>query len=177
MTTPAPPEETVTALARRYRCELDMGTGGTAEFALIPGITNFTPKVDPTYQELKPYETDGWTENVATMLKWSLEATLLHRAHPETGAFNPVQEALRKAAVRFGSGSYVRVRYYDRNGADDAYEGLALVKWEPDGGDADAVDTVKVTFTGSGPLTEIANPAAGGAGVQTLSKTTTGGKA
>ncbi|WP_053913660.1 phage tail tube protein [Streptomyces sp. TP-A0875] len=179
MSTPTPPEETATALARRYRLELDMGTDGTAAFELVPGVTTFVPKVEPTYQELKPYETDGWVENVSTMLKWTLEATILHRAHPETGVFSPVQVKLRKASAKFGSGSYVRVRYYDRNGADDAHEGLALVKWEPDGGDADAVDTVKITFTGSGPLTEIPNPAAdagaGGAGVQSLAKTTTGG--
>ncbi|MFD9146204.1 phage tail tube protein [Streptomyces diastaticus] len=179
MSTPTPPEETATALARRYRLELDMGTDGAEEFELVPGVTNFVPKVEATYQELKPYETDGWTENVSTMLKWTIEATILHRAHPDTGAFNAVQVKLRKASVKFGAGSYVRVRYYDRNGADDAYQGTALVKWEPDGGDADAVDTVKITFTGSGPLAEIANPATdtgggGDAGAQALAKTTKG---
>ncbi|MFJ2017247.1 phage tail tube protein [Streptomyces nodosus] len=176
MTTPAPPEETVTALARRYRFELDMGTSGSPDWSMVPGVTAFTPKVEQTIQEVKPYETDGWTENVSTMLKWTVELSLVHRAHPETGAFNTAQEALRRASVKFGAGSYVRVRYFDRNGADDAYQGEALVKWEPDGGDADALDTVKVTLTGSGPLAEIENPAAnGGAGVQSL-KTTGGDK-
>ncbi|WP_275463375.1 phage tail tube protein [Streptomyces noursei] len=161
MSTPTPPAETITALARRYRLELDMGKDGTPTWALIPGITEFTPKVEPTQQDVTTYDADGWSEQAVTMLAWSVETTLAHRAHPVTGAFNAAQEALRKASMSFGTASYVRVRYYDRNGAADAYEGAALVTWEPDGGGPDEVDTIKVTLTGSGPLTEITNPAAG----------------
>ncbi|MFJ7902373.1 phage tail tube protein [Streptomyces sp. NPDC096198] len=161
MSTPTPPAETITALARRYRLELDMSSTGTPEWTLVPGITEFTPKVDPTQQDVSTYDTDGWVEQAVTMLAWSIETSLAHRAHPTTGAFNAAQEALRRAAMSFGAKSYVRIRYYDRNGAADAQQGTALVTWEPDGGGPDEVDTIKVTFTGSGPLTEIANPAAG----------------
>ncbi|WP_424861398.1 phage tail tube protein [Streptomyces sp. MMS24-I29] len=165
MSTPTPPVETVTALARRYRLDLDMSTTpGTPVWALVPGVTEFTPKIEPTQQDVTTYDAEGWSEQAVTMLAWSIETTLAHRAHPTTGVFNAAQEALRKAARSFGAASYVRVRYYDRNGADDAQEGTALVKWEPDGGGPDAVDTVKVTLTGSGPLVEIANPVADGGG-------------
>ncbi|MEF3114486.1 phage tail tube protein [Streptomyces chrestomyceticus] len=161
MSTPTPPAETITALARRYRLELDMGKDGAPNWTLVPGITEFTPKVEATQQEVTTYDSDGWTEQAVTMLAWSIEATMAHRAHPVTGAFNAAQEALRKASMSFGAQSYVRVRYYDRNGQPDAYQGTALVTWEPDGGKADDVDTVKVELTGSGPLVEIANPVAG----------------
>ncbi|MFD4918882.1 phage tail tube protein [Streptomyces virginiae] len=160
---PTPPAETVTALARRYRLELDMGTTpGTPIWTLVPGVTEFTPKVEPTQQEVTTYDAEGWSEQAVTMLAWSIETTIAHRAHPVTGKFNAAQEALRKASRSFGAKSYVTVRYYDRNGADDAQQGLALVKWEPDGGGPDEVDTIKVTLTGSGPLAEITNPAASG---------------
>ncbi|MFE1770267.1 phage tail tube protein [Streptomyces sp. NPDC059008] len=161
MATPTPPAETITALARRYRLELDMGTDGTPAWTLVPGITEFTPKVEPTQQDVTTYDADGWSEQAVTMLAWSIETTLAHRAHPTTGAFNAAQETLRRASMSFGAGSYVRVRYYDRNGAPDAQEGTALVTWEPEGGGPDEVDTIKVTLTGSGPLIEIANPVAG----------------
>ncbi|MCM2420306.1 phage tail tube protein [Streptomyces sp. RKAG293] len=163
MGTPTPPVETVTALARRYRLELDTGTTpGTPAWSLVPGVTEFTPKTDPTQQDVTTYDAEGWSESAVTMLAWSIETTLAHRAHPTTGAFNAAQEKLRKAARSFGAASFVHVRYYDRNGAADAYEGNALVTWEPDGGGPDAVDTIKVTLTGSGPLLEITNPAAAG---------------
>ncbi|MFE6689641.1 phage tail tube protein [Streptomyces sp. NPDC057743] len=160
MSTPTPPAETVTALARRYRLELDMGKDGTPAWTLVPGITEFTPKIEPTQQDVTTYDAEGWSEQAVTMLAWSVEVTLAHRAHPTTGVFNAAQEALRRASMSFGAASYVRVRYYDRNGAPDAQEGTALVTWEPEGGGPDEVDTIKVTLTGSGPLTEIPNPVA-----------------
>ncbi|MFD7106090.1 phage tail tube protein [Streptomyces celluloflavus] len=162
MSTPSPPAETITALARRYRLELDMGKEGTPSWILVPGITEFTPKVEPTQQDVTTYDAEGWSEQAVTMLAWSVEVTLAHRAHPTTGVFNAAQEALRKASMRFGADSYVTVRYFDRNGADDAYQGRALVTWEPAGGGPDEVDTIKVTLTGSGPLTEITNPVSDG---------------
>lgn len=177
MSTPTPPAETVTALARRYRLELDMGTAPeTPVWTLVPGVTEFTPKIDPTQQEVTTYDAEGWSEQAVTMLAWSIEATIAHRAHPTTGVFNAAQESLRKAARSFGAASYVRVRYYDRTGAADAQEGTALVTWEPDGGGPDAVDTIKVTLTGSGPLTEITNPVAG-AGLLSVETKTLGGDA
>ncbi|MEU3710487.1 phage tail tube protein [Streptomyces catenulae] len=160
MHNPTPPAETVTALARRYRLELDMGTEYAPCWTLVPGITEFTTKIEPTQQDVSTYDTEGWVEQAVTMLAWSIEVTIAHRAHPDTGEFNAAQEALRRASMRFGSESYVRVRYYDRNGANDAYEGTALVTWEPDGGGPDEIDSVKITLTGSGRLSGICNPAA-----------------
>jgi hypothetical protein len=164
MTTPPPIAETVTALARRYRLELDMGTIDLPEWTLVPGITEFTPATEPTHQEVTTYDEEGWGEHAVTKLDWTVELTLAHRAHPETGAFNAAQEALRKASRSFGAASYVHIRYFDRFGADDAYEGRALVTWEPDGGSPEDVDTISVTLTGSGMLAEIENPAGTGAG-------------
>ncbi|KOX16573.1 MULTISPECIES: phage tail tube protein [unclassified Streptomyces] len=158
MSTP-PPIDDVTLLARRYRLELDMGTN-TPTWTLIPGVSEFAPKIEPTVQELNLYDGEGYPEQVVTMLKWSVETTLAHRANPVTRKFSSSQEALRAASMSFGPGSYVKVRWFDRTGLPDAYEGRAVVQWEPDGGDAAEVDTVKVTLTGSGPLTAITNPVA-----------------
>ncbi|MEV0444505.1 hypothetical protein AB0I84_29190 [Streptomyces spectabilis] len=63
------------------------------------------------------------------------KTALAHRCHPETRVSNAAQERLRLASDSFGAASRVHVRYFDREGRDEAHEGFALVTWEPDGGD------------------------------------------
>lgn len=156
---PTQPAETDTALARRYRLEIDMDTTGTTPtWAIMPGINDFNPKVDQTQQASTTYEDEGWADQTATEYAWSIEMTMLHRCHPTTKAFNAGQEKLRLAAAEFGTGSKVHVRWYDREGRDEAYEGYALVQWEQDGTATDDLDSVKVTLTGKGKRTAITNP-------------------
>ncbi|MFB7900206.1 phage tail tube protein [Streptomyces xiamenensis] len=179
MTTPTPTAETVTALARRYRLECNMGSSDAPDWQLVPGVLEFTPSEEPNQEETTPYEADGWGEHAVTQLDWQIEVKLAHRHHPETGEFNPVQVHLRRTARRFGAASYVHIRYFDRSGQPDAYEGRALVTWAPEGGDAKALDQVAVTLKGSGPLLEIENPAEGAAGLMAArlrKKTATAGK-
>lgn len=133
MTTPTPTAETVTALARRYRLELNMGTADAPDWQLVPGVMEFTPATEPNVEEVTTYDSEGWGEHAVTQLDWQVEVQLAHRHHPETGAFNPVQVELRQIARRFGAGSYAHIRYYDRSGQPDAYEGRALVTWAPEG--------------------------------------------
>lgn len=160
MTTPAPPAETITALARRYRLEIDTSATSTPSWALVPGVREFAPKYEPIIQDDRDYDDEGAPRNVKTGYNWSVELKLSHRAHPETGAWNAAQEKLRAASEAFDDDSYVHIRWYDRDGKPDAYEGLALVTWTPDGGDGTATDVVSVVLTGSGPRTPIDNPAA-----------------
>ncbi|MGW0134825.1 phage tail tube protein [Streptomyces sp. NPDC003299] len=160
MSTPTPPAETETALAARYRVDVDLSTTGAASWSWLPGIQEFTPKVDPTQQDSTTYDDDGWADQTVTQLAWSVELTMLHRCHPTTKAFNAAQEKLRLASEQFGDGSKVHVRWYDKEGRDEAYEGWALVSWERDGSATDDLDSVKVTLTGKGKRTAIANPLA-----------------
>jgi hypothetical protein len=155
--TPVQPPETDTALARRYRLELDTG-GVSPTWAIVPGVTDFSPKIDQTKQKSTTYEDDGWGDSTVTELAWSVEVTLAHRCHPTTKAFNPAQEKLRLAAEEFGTGATVHVRWYDRDGRDEAYEGYALVEWEQDGTATDDLDSVKVKLIGKGKRMPIDNP-------------------
>jgi hypothetical protein len=159
MSTPTEPIETETALAARYRMDVDTGTGSTT-WSWLPGINDFSPKVDQTQQKSTTYDDDGWTDQTVTELAWSVEVTLVHRCHPTTKAFNAAQEKLRLAAEAFGAAARVHVRWYDKEGRDEAYEGYALVQWERDGTATDDLDTVKVTLTGKGKRVAIENPLA-----------------
>jgi len=159
MTTPIPPAETETALARRYRVDIDTGTS-TTTWAWLPGINDFNPKVDQTTQPDTTYDDDGWANPAVTELAWSIELTMLRRCHPTTKAFNPAQEKLRLASDQFGDGSRVHIRWYDREGRAEAFEGHVIVKWERDGTATDDLESIKVTLTGKGKRTAIDNPLA-----------------
>jgi hypothetical protein len=147
----------VTALARRWRTEVDLAGDGTG-WTLCPGVTDFQPKwADAQVQDSTDYESDGWSSSTKTLQGWSVAITLNRKVSADSTAYNEVHEALRAASRAFGSDSYVAVRFADRTGAPEAYSGSALVQWEPSGGDAKALDAVKITLTGDGALAEIDN--------------------
>lgn len=159
MTTPTPTENTTTtALARRWRLEVNMGTHETPEWALCPGITEFEWTAEPNLEDATEYETDGWTQNTKTSQSWEVVATFNRKTNPEQTAYSPVHEAIRTAFFAYGAESNIHLRFLDRNGLPEAYEGFAVPEWEPQGGEYTDLDQVEVTFHGNGPLTEIDNP-------------------
>lgn len=143
---------------RRYRLDLNMGTDLSADWQQVIGLTEFKPDIPPEIVTLEPYESDGWPEQVVTGRRWSLEFKLARRVDSVTDAFNPTHEELRTASAEAGVGTFVNVRWYDREGRPEAYAGYGVVAWAPEGGDGKAVDLVAVTITGSGPLESISNP-------------------
>lgn len=155
MSTPTP----VTALARRWRLDVDMSAAkdGT-DYQLCPAITEFQWTAEPNHEESTTYDSDGWDENTKTAQGWEVTATFNRKASADSTTYHPVHEALRAAFFAYGEDSEARVRFYDRNGLPEAYEGYALVTWEPSGGEAKALDQVEVTLTGTGPLEQITNP-------------------
>ncbi|MGW5409030.1 phage tail tube protein [Streptomyces spiralis] len=157
MTTPTE----VTALARRWRLELDMSAAKDgSDWQLVPGVTNFEPSADPNIEDSSDYDNGGWAGNTKTGQAWELGVTVNRRINDQVKVYHPTHEALRTASFSFGSASQVHIRYYDRDGLPEAYEGTALVTWKPSGGEYTALDQVELTLTGDGPLELIDNPAA-----------------
>lgn len=155
MTTP-----TETALARRWRLEINMGTAEAPAWQLCPGVTEFQWTAEPNIEDSTSYDTDGWTENTKTAQAWEVSATFNRKHTPDDTAYSPVHEKIRTAFFAYGDASKVHLRFMDRNGLPEAYEGKALVNWAPSGGEYTALDQVEATFTGTGPLTPITNPIA-----------------
>lgn len=150
---------TETALARRWRLDLDMSAlKDGSSYQLCPAVTEFQPSYEPNLEDSTTYDTDGWTDQDKTAQSWEISLTFNRKASPDSTAYSPVHEALRLASFAYGEDARVRVRYYDRNGLPEAYEGYALVTWAPSGGEATALDQVEVTLTGKGTLTPITNP-------------------
>ncbi|MYY08828.1 hypothetical protein GT204_07900 [Streptomyces sp. SID4919] len=158
MSTPTPVTP-VTALARRWRLDVNMGSELTPDWKVCPAITEFQPTFPPNIESSTSYDSDGWAENTKTGQEWQVEATFNRKVSADSTAYNAVHERLRAAMLAYGANSEVGVRFYDRTGLPEAYQGTALVTWEPQGGESTALDQVQVTLTGTGPLVQITNPA------------------
>lgn len=158
MTTPTPPATPETSLARRWRLEINVGTADTPDWQLYPGITDLTFTAPPTLQASGEYENGGWGSNTKTAQTWQLVATANRKKNAEATAYSPVHEHVRAAAFAYGAASRVHLRWYDREGLPEAYEGHAVVTWAPAGGDYTALGSVVATFDGDGPLELIDNP-------------------
>lgn len=157
MTTP-PPVADVTALARRYRLEVNIGTAATPDWELFPAITEFSWSAEPNIEDSSTYDDGGWAGNEKTGQAWEVTCTINRRKDKDSTVFHPVHEFVRAAAFGWGADSKVELRWMDRDGGPEAYEGTALVTWAPSGGERTALDQVEVTFTGDGPLEQITNP-------------------
>jgi hypothetical protein len=72
--------------------------------------------------------------------------------------FDPGQELVRQARFAFGDQARVYVRWYDRNGAPEAYSGRGIVDWQQSKTGIADLEEVTMTFTGDGVLASIANP-------------------
>ncbi|MCZ7376549.1 phage tail tube protein [Micromonospora sp. WMMC250] len=145
-----------TALARRFRLQVNTGTTGSPIWTTVTGLTDFKPTINPTLQDDSDYETDGWNSSEKTAQGWQVEATILLKE--EAGLFNAAVEKMRLASDKFGDSSRVEVRWYDKQGKPEAYQGTAIVTWERANSGNTDLDAAKVTLTGRGARVEIANP-------------------
>jgi hypothetical protein len=157
MSTPTP----TNALARRWKMDLDQSAAKDgSDWQSVIGITEFTQSAEPNIEDSSDYDSGGWAGNTKTGQAWEVSLTINRRINDQVKVYHPTHEALRLASFAFGSASEVHVRYYDRDGLPEAYEGTALVTWAPSGGEYTALDQVEVTLTGTGPLVPITNPVA-----------------
>lgn len=148
------------ALAHELILEVDTGTvPETPVWTKVRFTSEIEPSFEPNLQDATTYDDEGQTRQVKTSAEWSIEFTI-NRYRDATGLFMPEAEKLRKAGdpESFGEDAFVHVRWYDKLGADEAYEGTAYVQWERAESAADALGKAGVTLTGYGPLTAIANP-------------------
>jgi len=160
VTAPATPETLVSTLARKFRLDVNTGPRATPVWVQVRGITNLTAGLDTSLEDDSDYDSDGWASQTKTQLAWTITATVKRGKGVETGAYDPGQEALRLAAEEFGADGVVDVRWYDREGGEEAYRGDAEVSWAPAGGSTTDLDTAEVTLTGKGRRNVIDNPEA-----------------
>lgn len=157
-----------TALARRFK--VDVSADDTT-YIPFKGINDLNPPISPTLQSADDYDTDGWASFEKTMQSWILTAKALRKT--VAGVFDPGQELVRSRQLGFADSARIYVRWYDRNGAPEAFKGRAIVGWVPSKTGVADLDEITCTFTGDGILTPIANPFAAAAVPVILSATPT----
>jgi len=142
-----------TALARRFK--VDVSLNGTT-WLPFRGINDLNPPITPNLQSADDYDSDGWSSFEKTMQSWILTIKALRKT--SAGVFDPGQELVRGQQLGFGDSARVYVRWYDRNGAPEAFSGRAIVGWVPSKTGVADLDEVTVTLTGDGTLAPITNP-------------------
>lgn len=146
-----------TALARRFKVDVSLTDGNYVPFK---GINDLNPKISPNLQSADDYDTDGWTDQEKTQQG----AVLTIKAFRKTvdGVFDAGQEIVRGQQLGWADDARVWARWYDRNGAPEAFKARFLVAWEPSKTGVADLDEIQCVLTSSGAVTPISNPTAAG---------------
>jgi hypothetical protein len=160
-------EPLVSTLARKFRVEVDTATvapGATEApdpvWTQVRGLTGVKPTMDNTTEDDSDFDSGDWGSDVKTQIKWGLELDMARKRGVYTKNYDPGQELLRGLGEETGPEATVHVRWYDRDGGPEAYEGYATVQWEDgDGGPTD-LSSASATLAGQGRRNRIENPAA-----------------
>jgi len=142
-----------TSLARRFKLQV---SADNTSWLSVAGISDLSPNETPTNQSADDYDTNGFASFEKTLTGWKVVAKANRKN--TSGVFDPGQELVRTTRFQFGDANRAYVRWYDRNGAPEAYSGRALVDWQQSKTGIADLEEVTMTFTGDGPVTAITNP-------------------
>lgn len=149
-----------TALARRFKVDVSTIAAPTT-WVNLKGINDLNPAISPNLVGSDDYDSNGFASFEKTMQGWILTIKALRKTI--AGVFDPGQELVRGAQLQFGDLARVNVRWYDRNGAPEAFSGVAVVGYSASKTGVADLDEVTITLTGDGILTSISNPFAAAA--------------
>lgn len=153
----------VSTLARKFKVEVAPAAepADTASWLPVRGIQELTPSKEDNLEDDSDYDSDGWTSQTRTGQSWGLELSVARKQSGDAGAlaYDPGQELVRAASDQFGIDGMVRVRWYNRDGGDEAYSGVAQAGFTDNGGSTTALSTASITLTGNGARERISNPA------------------
>jgi hypothetical protein len=127
--------------------------GGT--WVALGGYYALVPLITPLTVKRVPYVT-GWGGALVLSNDWTLGVAYNQLV---TGTTRDPGQALIEACVgEFLTAATLTVRWYDRNGLAEAYQGVAAVSTAKAATGVAELDRVTALFTGDGELLKIANP-------------------
>ncbi|MDF5756660.1 phage tail tube protein [Spongiactinospora sp. TRM90649] len=149
-------------LAKDWVLEVNTGTEGAPVWTPVRGLTSMEFALDNETEDDADFESDGWASEVITQRSWTLECEGRRKRDTSSAGFVPDagQEYLRQAGLVVGLGASVHVRWYRRDGAPDAFEGIAGVQYSGGGGETTDLEPFEVELLGQGKPEPIDNPAA-----------------
>lgn len=145
-------------LARKFQVEVTTDLTLAGGWLVLGAIDDFSSNVTPNLEDASSYDTDGYASYEKTFEEWVARTTFKRRA--TGGVHDAGQELVRGRTVgQWGDACRIGVRWFDRFGGPEAYQGVAIVTWERGQTGVKNLDTATVTFTGTDvPLVSIANP-------------------
>ncbi|TMR99511.1 phage tail tube protein [Nonomuraea basaltis] len=151
-------------LARDWRLEVDTAAPGAPvpTWTPVKGLTSFERSSDDNTEEDGDFDDEaGYGSSVVTQRTWQIEAEG-RRKRTEAAVFtpDPGQEKIRQAAGVVGFSANIKVRWFRRDGAPDAYEGVCTVTEYTSGGEVTDLEPFSFTLLGQGAPVEIDNPVA-----------------
>lgn len=159
-----------TSLSRKFRVDVTSDLTLAGGWVQLNGVNDFKPDVAPNMVDTSAYDTNGWNSMEITANQWSATVGVFRR-QDLVGVYDPGQELVRACIAQFGTAARVGLRWYDKNGSPEAYQGVAIVKWERGQTGVNDVETVTVTLTGDGALATITNPGVAAAAPVVVSAT------
>lgn len=145
-----------TALASRFRVDLTEDLTLAGGWVQLIGINDLKPNIAQNLVETSSYDNDGWESYEKTFQGWSLAATVWMRT--SAGILAPSVQLLQDREILWGDDCRIGVRWYDRNGVPEAFQGVAVVQSERGQTGVKDPETKTFTLQGDGVLTRITNP-------------------
>lgn len=143
-----------------FGIDIDMGYPlGPEDWTQVAFITGASDNNEKTKSDTATYYDRGAARNAITGEGWGLTFTHQLQRNPD-GTYIAVLAKLVEAS-KFGKrnqGAKVKVRFYDTEGADYAFQGEAYVSSARSATGNAEVGGFTFTLEGDGTLTEIANP-------------------
>lgn len=140
-------------LARGYRVQVS-DDGST--WLTLTGLNDLNPAVSPQTASADDYESDGWTSAEVVMQSWKITVKANRKA--SGGVEDPAFALLRARVGQFGDAARIYVRYFRKDGIDEAQSGRAIVEMTPSKTGVADLNEWSIVFTGDGALSKIANP-------------------
>lgn len=163
-----------TDLARKFRVDVTTDLALAGGWVQLNGMNDFSHNVTPNLEDASAYDTNGSGSVEKTFEEWAAEATVFRRS--TAGVLDAGQELVRlRSFGQFGDLCRVGVRFYDKNGGPEAYQGVAIVTWKRAQSGVKNLDAATITFTGTDiPIAPITNPGTAAAAPVVLSATPSG---
>lgn len=140
-------------ISNRYMVEVDTASSDAAPaWVGVFGRKSYGAQINPTTVDNSDSDTGAWTSQFAVAFGWTATLVVEHKLYE--GDEDEGQAFLRTAAAPTGPNAQakrVHVRWYDRFGGEEVFEGWATVQWAGSTAERDS-DKATVTFTGQGAL-------------------------
>lgn len=157
-----------TTLARDWAIQVDTSDGAAEPtWTFVMGLSQFSPQPEATLQDDGDINSDGFSSEIVTQQKLTIQMEGLRKGTNAAGNFTPDPgiEHLRRKGEKLGADNFVRARYWRTDGRNEAKQGTFACSWSEGTEGKDGLSTFSVTLSSRGKPEDITKPTADTSGV------------